>query len=97
MSECVFCSSNEGDICSSCAQKVLLMNEEQLKGAHALAVEKGCTEKAEILGAYIEEIFDHEGNNAVERGSIRGRSVRGFRNQKKPTRSPQKRKRLSFR
>jgi len=97
MSGCAFCHSNEGHICSSCVQKVLLMNEEQLKRAHALAVEKGCTEKAEILGAYMEEIHDNEGNNNVERGSSRGRHIRGLRNQKKSARPAEKRKGFSFR
>jgi hypothetical protein len=96
MSVCVFCSLDGGHICAACVQKILLMNEEQLKKAHALAVEQGYTAKAEILESYMEDIVD-EGNNTVERGSVRGRPARSLRHEKKPARSSQKRERLPFR
>lgn len=51
---CVFCSGNEGNICSRCMQKILAMDQAQLKAAYALAVEKGLAVKAEALSTMIE-------------------------------------------
>ena len=97
MGACVFCSRNEGHICSSCAQKILFMDEGQLRRAHALALEKGRKEKAEILARYMEEVFEDEGSDTVERSAIRARGLRGFRNEKRSTGPFEKRKRFPFR
>jgi len=93
---CAFCYSDEGHVCSLCLQKVLSMNQEQLKQVHALAVEKRETTKAEILESYLEETTD-EGSNAVERGIVRGRRVRSLRHEKESIRQAQKRKRFPLR
>lgn len=84
--QCVFCSSNEGHVCAQCGQKILSMSKEQLKQAHMLAVEKGNTEKAEILESYMEEVFDNERNNPMARRSLGSRRSRGLRHEKKPVR-----------
>jgi len=93
---CVFCGSHEGYICAACVQKILLMTEDQLRQAYALAVEKGYTEKAEILESYMEEIFD-EGNNVVAGSTKRSGRFGGVRYQKKPARPAAERKRISLR
>jgi len=54
---CAFCSSGEGRVCGKCSQTFLLMDKGKLKKAHALAQDSGCTEKAEILESYIEEVL----------------------------------------
>ena len=51
---CVFCCSTEGYICSWCLQKILAMNQEQLKQAYDLAVERGLTDRAEALSKMME-------------------------------------------
>jgi len=56
MESCVFCHSPEGWVCSVCVQKLLLMGEDKLKKAYALALEKGFAEKA----AVIEKLIDKE-------------------------------------
>ena len=93
---CGFCSTDEGSICSGCVQKVLLMDLDKLKQAYALAVEKGYTTKAEIIGSYLEEI-DDEGNQSVERSSVGSRRVRSLRHEEKLTRQAAKDKRLPVR
>ena len=92
---CGFCSTDEGSICSGCVQKVLLMDLDKLKQAYALAQERGFTEKAEIIGSYLEEIDDE--NQSVERSSVGSRRVRSLRHEEKLTRQAAKDKRLPVR
>ena len=72
------------------------MNEQQLKQALALAVEKGLTAKAEILESHLEEITD-ERDSEVGRGLVRSRRLRSLRHEKKSARQAQKRARFPVR
>ena len=82
---CVFCLNPEGHICSSCTQKILLMNEAALNRACLLASEKGDEEQAEILESYREEIYGYDGIETVARRSLRERRVRSVRHEKNAT------------
>ena len=55
MESCVFCHSPEGWICSACVQRLLLMGEDRLNEAYALALEKGFSEKAAIIQRLLDE------------------------------------------
>ena len=76
---CVFCGRSEGYICASCIEKVLSMNDDQLKRAHALAVEKGYEAKAEILSQLLEEEENVPKTGKVRPNMVRERPVRTFR------------------
>lgn len=93
---CVFCNRTDAHICSSCVQKILLMPVDRLREAAVIAERKGLTEKAEILNSYLEEVAD-EGDYNMARGAIGNRRTRSLRNEEKPARQAQKRKRASLR
>lgn len=72
------------------------MPEDRLRQAHAVCLEKGYADQAEIIGSYIEEIYDNERDKkgtGLEGSANRSRSPRGVRAQKGRTLQAQERTR----
>ncbi len=78
---CVFCSSEEGYVCSKCIQKLLLIDKEKLKKAYELAIQKGFVDKAQVIQKLLEseeEDYVPE-TRKTRRHMVRERFVRTIR------------------
>ena len=85
---CVFCGKDESEyhntyICSNCTQKILALDIEQVKELYKKSIEKGYSEKAEVLANYLKEVEDH-GQKRIQpkQRHTRTRTYGTIRNQK---------------
>ena len=84
--ECLFCKMDRDAeridgrayICGTCVQTLLNLSQEQLREAHALAVEQGFEDKAKAIESFLEVTDDKKTTNA-QRNMVRARSRRAVR------------------